>query len=129
MKISAKSLIKYFTRIMIGNFFVALLTGMQTYFIKYCYYLCEWDSRAKDKHYIIRNWPHGKTFSPDRKNVVQDPLVRKESIFLPPLHNKLGLIKQFVKVMDKAGEGFSFFKNKFPFLNEAEIKKGILMAL
>ncbi|GBM45283.1 hypothetical protein AVEN_36644-1 [Araneus ventricosus] len=29
---------------------VAVLTGMQTSYTKYCYFLCEWDSQARDKH-------------------------------------------------------------------------------
>ncbi|GBN21561.1 hypothetical protein AVEN_124915-1 [Araneus ventricosus] len=33
---------------------VALLTGLQTCYTKYCCFLCEWDSLARDKHYILR---------------------------------------------------------------------------
>ncbi|GBN78388.1 hypothetical protein AVEN_43397-1 [Araneus ventricosus] len=40
------------------------------------------------------------------------------------LHIKLGLIKQFVKAMDKTGDGFNFLKTKFPRLSEAKIKEG-----
>jgi len=41
-----------------------------------------------------------------QKNVAHRALVDKMKIFLPPLHLKLGLIKIFVKVMNKEGEGF-----------------------
>ena len=47
----------------------------------------------------------------------------------PPLHMKLGLIQQFVKATDKAGEGFNFFKNKFPHLSESKIKERIFVGL
>ena len=91
---------------------VALLTGLQIGFIKYCCFLCEWNSQARDKHCIILNWPRPRrdTFTPGQKNVVHDPLVSKENIFVPPLHIKLKLMKQFLKTMNKVGEGFNFFK-------------------
>jgi len=38
---------------------------------------------------------------PGEKNVVTPPLVLLEKINLPPLHKKLGLLKNFVKIMDK----------------------------
>jgi hypothetical protein len=42
---------------------------------------------------------------PDRKNVINLALVEKTKIFLPPLRIKMGLTKNFVKGMDKEGEG------------------------
>ncbi|GBM27551.1 hypothetical protein AVEN_97068-1 [Araneus ventricosus] len=41
---------------------VALLICLQTGYTKYCCFLCEWDSRARDKHDIIRKWPCRETF-------------------------------------------------------------------
>jgi hypothetical protein len=38
--------------------------------------------------------------APGRKNVVHPALGEKWNIHLPPLHNKLGLIKISVKTMD-----------------------------
>ena len=92
---------------------VALLTGLQTDFTKCCCFLCEWDSRVRNKHYIMPNWPHRETFILSQEKVVYDLLIRKENIFFPPLHIKLGLIKQFVKPMDKPGGELNLKKNKF----------------
>jgi len=50
---------------------------------------------------------------PGEKNV-NPPLVLPENIFLPPLHIKLGLMKNSVKGMDKTGCGFEYIRNKFP---------------
>ena len=36
---------------------IGLLLGMQSGYTKFCCVLCEWDSRAKDKHYKIKHWP------------------------------------------------------------------------
>ena len=49
-----------------------------------------------------------------KKNVNSPPLVLPEKIFLPPLHIKLGLMKNSVKGMDKTGHGFEYVRNKFP---------------
>jgi len=59
------------------------------------------------------------------ENVVNPPLVPLEKIFMPPLHIKLGLMKNFVKGMDKTGRGFEYLRNKFPNASDAKIKEGI----
>ena len=52
-------------------------------------------------------------------------MVNKEKVLLPPLHIKLGLIKKFVKDLDKMGECFKYFCTKFPWLSYEKIKAGI----
>ena len=37
---------------------------------------------------------------------------------------KLGLMKNFVKGMDKTGRGFKCVRNKFPNVSDAKIKEG-----
>ena len=46
---------------------------------------------------------------------------------MPPLHIKLGLIKQFVKALDKDGAAFKYLQNLFPKLSEAKVKGGIFI--
>ena len=43
-----------------------------------------------------------------QKNVINEPLVNRDRIIFTPLHIKLGLIKQFVKVLDKKGACFKY---------------------
>ena len=45
--------------------------------------------------------------APGQKNVAHPALVDRSKIYLPPLHVKIGLIKMFVKTMDKESEGFA----------------------
>lgn len=54
--------------------------GMQSYFTKYCWFLCLWDSRTAAKYYIHAEWPI---------NV------------LPPTTIKLGFNKQYVKMLNR----------------------------
>jgi len=56
---------------------------------------------------------------------VVNPLLLPEKIYLPPLHIKLGLMKNFVKGLDKTGRGFEYVRNKFPNVSDAKIKDGI----
>jgi hypothetical protein len=54
-------------------------------------------------------------------------LVDPKKILLPPLHIKLGIIKQFVKALPKTGNSFKYLCKKFPHLLEAKLKEGIFI--
>lgn len=49
----------------------------------------------------------------------------KEKIILPPLHIKLGLMKQFVKALDKNGSFFAYLGVKMHQLSTEKLKAGI----
>ena len=46
--------------------------------------------------------------------MINEPLVDRDSILLPPLHIKLGSIQQFVKALDKNGDCFRYIRSRFP---------------
>ena len=50
--------------------------------------------------------------------------MNREKVLLPPLHIKLGLMKQFVKALDKEKECFKYLCTKFPRLTYEKIKAG-----
>lgn len=106
---------------------VAMLTGLQTGYTKHCCFLCLWDSRARGEHYIRKDWPERKSKIPGLNNQAYAPLVDSNKILLPPLHIKLGLIKQFVKALPKDSPAFLYLKKKFPKLSEAKIKEGVFV--
>lgn len=54
-------------------------------------------------------------------------LIDPKKILLPPLHIKLGLMKQFVKALPKDGECFKYLCEKFPHLSEAKLKEGVFV--
>ena len=101
---------------------VALLLGMQLGYTKYCCFLCEWDFRDKKSHHVNKLWPKRTSLTPGEKNVIKPLLVLPENIFLPPLHIKLGLMKNTVK-----GRGFEYLRNKFRNVSDAKIKEGIFI--
>ena len=59
------------------------------------------------------------------KNIINEPLVIWDHTTLPPLHTKLGLMKQFVKALDKHGDCFNYIVKKFPGLSMEKMKAGI----
>ncbi|KAJ8716001.1 hypothetical protein PYW08_013286 [Mythimna loreyi] len=106
---------------------IGLLLGLQGGFTKYCCFLCLWDSRATQKHYVIKEWPERQSFVPGKENVKSIPLVDPKDVLLPPLHIKLGLVKNFVKALDKEGPAFQYLKTIFPKLSDAKLKEGIFV--
>lgn len=106
---------------------VAMVTGLQQGYTKYCCFLCKWDSRARNYHYVKKYWPKRVNFIMGQANVKFDPLVKLDNIILPPLHIKLGLFKNFVKALQKNGPSFDYLRSVFPNLSEAKIKEGVFV--
>lgn len=102
---------------------LTILFGMQGGYTKHPCYICEWDSRAQN-HYQQTQWPLRTSLQIGNKNVINAPLVRTDQIILPPLHLKLGYMKQFVKCLNRDSEAFLHLKKSFPRLSEAKIKEG-----
>lgn len=56
------------------------------------------------------------------------PLVDSQNVFLPPLYVKLGLMKIFVRAMDKTLKVFCISELKFDFeKSEAKLKDGLFI--
>lgn len=107
---------------------IGMLMGMQGGFTKYCCFLCLWDSRAKADHYVKRDWEARSTYEPGTSSVKFLPLVDPQKIYLPPLHIKLGLMKNLVKQMGKTSSpGFEYLAQKFPSISTAKMKEGIFV--
>jgi hypothetical protein len=57
--------------------------------------------QGQKKHYIQNQWPKRDSLIPGKKNVLNNPLVNPEKVFLPSLHIRLGPMKNFITAMDK----------------------------
>jgi hypothetical protein len=87
---------------------IALLLGLQLGYTEFPCFLCELDSGDKAHYYIKTIWPARKFLEPGHKNVKYLSLVESLRILLPPLHIKLGLMKNFVTAMDCNGTAFLY---------------------
>lgn len=103
---------------------IAIMLGLQTGYTKNMCFLCLWDSRADSLHWKTKYWPK-RTWVVGKNNLKFEPLVDAHKIILPPLHIKLGLIKNFVKALPKDGAAFLHLQNVFPKLSAAKIKEGV----
>ena len=106
---------------------VAILTGLQAGYTKFCCLLWLWDSRARHSRYKKKVWPQRGNFTVGLKNVANPLFVSPNKIILPSLHIKLGLIKQFVKTLDKDCDAMNFLKAKFPKLSFAKVTEGVFI--
>lgn len=104
---------------------VNFLLGQQGGYTKYPCFLCLWDSRAKKEHWERRDWPVRETLVVGEKNIIRKPLVEQDKIILPPLHIKLGLMKQFVKALNQNEPCFEYISRKMPRLSAEKVKAGI----
>jgi hypothetical protein len=82
-------------------------------------------SQNQSKCCVPRNYL--KNLNPGSKNVIQQNLVDPKEVLLPSLHIKLGLMKQFVKALDKTGDCFRYVNEVFPHLSEGKIKEGVFV--
>ncbi|ESN97698.1 hypothetical protein HELRODRAFT_177753 [Helobdella robusta] len=105
---------------------VALLLGMQLGYTKHMCFLCLWNSRDDANHYLVKDWPARIDPVPGQFNILHESLVNPDKIFLPPLHIKLGIFKNFVKALPTDSKGFIYLKDKFKTtLTNAKIAAGV----
>ena len=54
---------------------VSILLGLQGGYTKYFCFLCLWDTRADDRHYLRKEWSARGTLTPGRCNLKTSSLV------------------------------------------------------
>ena len=59
-----------------------------------------------------------------KSNIKWEPLVEPQKVLMPPLHMKVGLIKQFFTALDKDPAAFKCLQDLFLKLSEAKVKTG-----
>lgn len=80
---------------------------------KYPCCFCLYDNYDYERH-LKRSWPLRDDFVVGEHSVQNEPLINSEDIILPALHLKLGLVKQFVKYMNKNSPAFEAIVEMFP---------------
>ena len=83
---------------------VKLILGLQGGYTKYPCFLSLRDSRANDE----QEWPLRQRLRPGSHSVQFHPLSEPNNILLPTLHINLGVMKDFLKAMDREGSEFAF---------------------
>ena len=100
---------------------------MQVVFTKYCCFLCLWDSRNVSQHYKQKDWRSRSTLVSDEHNLKDNPLADRNKVLLPPLHIRLGLMKNLEKALHKNGGAFQHLSTVIPCLSAAKLKEVIFV--
>jgi hypothetical protein len=99
---------------------------MQLGYMKYCCFICEWDSRAKDKHHSVKHYQKKRPKqTPGERNVVHDPLADTVKVFFTATPYKTWFSKKLCLSYKEGWPCFLYLQQKFPRLSEAKIRKGI----
>ena len=106
---------------------INFLLGQQKGFTKFPCYLCMWESRARNQHWIQKEWRIRKTLTVDMQNIVNEPIVSLNKIVFPPLHLKLGFMNQFVKALKTDSDCFQYIVTSLPGLSIEKKKQEFLM--
>lgn len=104
---------------------VSILLGMQAGWTSHPCFLCNWNSRAKNQ-YGAHNWvPRGDAVI-NELNIKSEALVDRNNVIIPPLHVKLGVVKNFIKFAAmKEPNAAQYLKEKYRYtLSEGKLKEG-----
>ena len=101
---------------------LGFLFGLRSGYTKFPCFLCLRDSRARKEHWTRKDWPVRSELIPGSFNVLAPSLVERSKFVFPPLHIKLGIMKQFVKVLEIDGDCFRYICMKFPGLSLKKLK-------
>jgi hypothetical protein len=106
---------------------LCMLLGQQAAYTKYPCFTCEWGRRARSQSWEQRHWTPRTSLEPWNKNIMRKSIVDPKKILLPPIHMKLGIMKQFVKALPKTGNCFKCLYKTFPHLSKAKLKEGVFV--
>ena len=103
---------------------INFLLGQPRGYTKYSCFICLWNSRAREDHWVKKRRPP-KVCRVGEANLMNELLVAIEKIIIPPLHIKLGVMKQFVKTSPVTGDCFNYICRAFPAFTIEKLKAGI----
>ena len=104
---------------------ICILLGKQSGYTKFPCFLCLWDSGDRENHWIRQHWPKKSNFKVGEKNILHGPLVDPKNVLLPPLHIKLGMMKQFVKALNRVSDCFIYLCDTSPAISTEKLRAGI----
>ena len=103
------------------------LLRQQYGFMKNPCFLCMWDSMDRAQHHTKKGWALREEWVPCRAmSIINNPMMDRDMILFPTVDIKLGLIKQFIKAVDKDGGCFTYLCHTFPGLTRDKLKSGII---
>lgn len=104
---------------------VNILLGQQHGYTSNPCFKCLWNSRSANSYTAkAASEPRGAPVV-GKHNILYQPLVDSRKIIIPPLHVKLGIVKNFIKALDRDGDAFARLRQIFPGITPAKLNEGI----
>lgn len=103
---------------------VGILCGLKGGYAKHQCFLCNWEGRQTSLHYTDHKWKTRLAITVGKESIINLPLVDTTKIILPPLHIKLGLVKNFIRALKSDSDSISILQKIFPKLSEAKLNAG-----
>ena len=101
---------------------VGFLFRLQGGYTKFPCFICLRDSRAREQHWRQKERPVKEQMVLGEKNIQAQPLVERSKLVFLPLHIKLGVMKQFVKALNKQRCMFQIYLRQISRSNNRKIK-------
>ncbi len=79
-----------------------------------------WDNGDRAAHYQKNHWPPRTDTIVGAHNIKHEPLVNPQKVLFPPLHIKLGVIKQFVTALEKESAAFKYLQDLYVFRGKSK---------
>jgi hypothetical protein len=83
--------------------------------------LCEWHNKARSQHWKEKKWLSRVSLTPGSEDIALESLVDQQKVLLPPLHIKLGFVKQFEKDLQRYGKCFKHICSNVLDLSKAKL--------
>lgn len=109
---------------------VGILMGLKPGYAKHQCFLCMWQGRQNHFHYDrTHSWPPRRTFRIGEGSQIKKPLVDANRIILPPLHIKLGVVRNFTRALPRDGQAYSVLLKLMKNLgvSEAKVQNGTII--
>lgn len=86
---------------------VGILMGLKSGYAKHQCFLCVWEGRKNNFHYDrTHHWAPRRSYRIGRDSLIEKPLVDAAKIILPPLHIKMGVVRNFTRALHRDGLGY-----------------------
>lgn len=107
---------------------VGLLIGLKKGYASHQCFMCLWKGRDDASNYCGFGCAPRLTYQIGKESIDHLPTVNPKNVILPPLHLKLGLVRNFTKAMERDSEGFKYLLKFFEKeLSPAKIKNGTMI--
>lgn len=106
---------------------IAIVMGLQGGNVKHPCFLCAFDRCANIDQFARTSWPLRADYTVGSENIMNEPLVNRDQILIPPLHIKLGIMTQFIKTLAPESAAMKFILDFYPKISNAKKLAGIFV--